>query len=150
MPTQGSQRETVIWSSHRLGTTTAPLLQKPHKVHQARKVIHRSYIREFNLEVLSYWVHYKIAIGPTTFRPPIQKEVSARFLIPESTICGWKSETAMENIVNEKKHQRWGEMEREKWLLAGGRRWRSYSILNAKSIGRRERLWEGDGWGKLQ
>ena len=108
MPTEGSQRETVIRSSHRPGTTSAPLLQKPRKVHQARKEIHRSYTREFKLEVLSYWVHHKIAIGPTTFRPPTQKEVSARFLVPESTIRGWKSETAMENIVNEKKNQRWG------------------------------------------
>ena len=104
MPTEGSKRETVIRLSHRQGTTSAPLLQKPRKVQQARKEIHRSYTREFKLEVLSYWVHHKIAIGPTTFRPPTQKEVSARFLVPESTIRDWKSETALENIVNEKKN----------------------------------------------
>ena len=108
MPAEDNQRDAVLRSSHRPGTTLAPLIQKPSKVHQPRKEIHRFYTYEFKLEVLSYWVHHKIAIGPTKFRPPTQKEVSARFLVPESTIRSWKSESAMESIVNEKKHQRGG------------------------------------------
>jgi len=108
MSTEDNQREAVRRSSHRPGTTSVPIIQKPRKVHPPRKEIHSSYTREFKLEVLSYWMHHKIAIGPTTFRPPTQKEVSARFLVPESTIRTWKSESAMESIVNKKKHQRGG------------------------------------------
>ena len=80
-------------------------------------------------------MHQKIAIGSTTFRPPTQKEVSTCFLVPESTIGNWKSESAIESIVNEKKPQRvegkgegimgagrWPEM--EKLLYAEYQNWR--------------------------
>lgn len=83
MSTAGNLTGTVAPSSHRPGTTSAPIMQKPRKVHRPRKEIHGSYTREFKLEVLSYWLHHKIAIGATTFRAPTQEEVSVHFMVPE-------------------------------------------------------------------
>ena len=106
MSTEGNRTEAVAPSSHRPGTTSTPIMDKPRKVHGPRKEIHCSYTREFKLEVLSYYLHHKIAVGPTTFRLPTQKEVSVYFMVPDSTIHGWKSPCAMQRIVNEKKHQK--------------------------------------------
>ena len=53
-------------------------------------------------------MYNKIAIRPTTLRLPTQQAVSARFLVPESTVRSWKSKSAMESIVNKKQNQRVG------------------------------------------
>jgi hypothetical protein len=73
-------------SKSRPGKTSKSVLNSPRPFGKPRKEVHRTYTRQFKHQVLSYWHHYQIPIGPTAFRTPTEKEVGMLFLVPRSTI----------------------------------------------------------------
>ena len=108
-------------SKERPAGNSMSVILKPRPFGKARKEIHRTYTREFKLQVLSFWLHHKIPIGPTTFRSPTEREVAQRYLVPRTTIQKWRKPDTMELIVNGTKNTqrrdngvracRWPEME---------------------------------------
>ena len=109
-------------SKDRPGGNSKSILLHPRPFGKPRKEVHRTYTWEFKLQVLSFWLHHKIPIGPTTFRGPAKKEVAIRYLVPEGTIGAWHKPDTMSKIVNWTKSTRrvdgvrgcqWPEMEGE-------------------------------------
>lgn len=87
-------------SIERPGGTSKSIRQKARPFGKPRKEVHRTYTREFKLQVLSFCLHQKISVGPTTTRSPTVREASARYLVPRSTIQDWKKPETMELILN--------------------------------------------------
>ena len=95
-------------SADRPGPTSKSVIVKPRKTKSIlpRKEVHRSYTREFKLEVLSYLYNQQICVRPTTYRSPTEREVSAQFLVPHATLLDWIKPGRMEAIVNTPKSGR--------------------------------------------
>jgi len=120
---QPATRKPVQKSIDRPGPTSKSVIAKPRKVQskKSRKEVHRSYTREFKLQVLSYFHNHQIPISPTLYRPPTETEVWAHFLLPRRTLRDWINPGAMDAIVNAPKGTRtsgstkgkWPEMEEE-------------------------------------
>lgn len=104
----------------RPGSNSKSVLHQPRPFGKPRKEVHRTYTREFKLQVLSFWLHHKIPIGPTTHRNPTKREVAAKYLVPQTTVQEWRKPDTMARIVNGTKGTRkasemrscqWPEME---------------------------------------
>lgn len=116
----GSCQHKPRQSKDRPGGNSKSVLQQPRPFGEPRKKVRRTYTREFKLQVLSFWLHHKTPIGPTTYRSPTVREVAARYLVPQSTIQQWRGEETINLIVDGTKGTRkaigvrgcrWPEME---------------------------------------
>ena len=119
---QAPKKRPGCQSAERPGGNSQSVLLKPRPFGKPHKEVHRTYTQEFKLQVLSFWIHHKIPIGPTTFRSPTEREVAARYLVPRTTIQKWRKPEAMDLIVNRVKGTRkasgvcscqWPEMEEQ-------------------------------------
>jgi len=114
---QRATRRTVRKSVDRPGPTSKSVIGKPRKVQNKlpRKEVHRSYTREFKLQVLSYLHNHQIPIGPTRYRPPTEIEVSAHFLVSRATLRDWIKPGSMDTIINAPKGTRTSRGSKGKW-----------------------------------
>ena len=127
-PVRGEKKK----SHQRPGPNALPILQWKYRIRPPRQRVHRTYTREFKLEVLSYWLTPSIRTGPTSLICPTQKQVAVRYLVPESTIKEWKKPEVQERIVDRVKGGRrnqkgvricrWPEMEEVVYQKYGQRR----------------------------
>src|SRR5437588_8809833 len=63
---RATQERPSYQSEARPRINSQSVLLKSRSFGKSRKEIHHTYTREFKLQVLSFWLHYKIPIGPMT------------------------------------------------------------------------------------
>jgi len=105
-----------------------------------------SYSREFKIKVLEWWLHHRIELNSGSSWAPLLKEVSARYLVPISTLQSWR--VKQDKIILSKKGTRkcsppaswcqWPELEAHLYQKYQKRReerkavWRSWLIRQAR------------------